>query len=77
MISEQTWNNLRVEFIDELTLQFSLRQQLNDLDIAFQGANTLQKKKQVHALIDASCKRCQAMDTIIQDNANLFSHVTH
>ena len=64
MITEQTWYNLRVEYIDELTYQFSLRDKLLTLNAGTKAHESLSQ------LIEKSCERCRNYDFLIQSNAN-------
>lgn len=64
MITEQTWYNLRVEYIDELTYQFSLRDKLKTLNEGTVAHKSFSQK------IENSCKRCRNYDFLIQSNAN-------
>lgn len=64
VITEQTWYNLRVEYIDELTYQFGLRDKLKTIN---EGTML---HESVQSLIDKSCERCRNYDFIIQENAN-------
>lgn len=54
MLTDDTITSLRVEYIDELTYQFTLREQLGG-----------EKTKRTQWLIDRSCERCRAMDMLI------------
>lgn len=64
MITEQTGYNLRVEYIEELTYQFSLRDKLLTLNAGTKAHESLSH------LIEKSCERCRNYDFLIQSNAN-------
>lgn len=66
MITEQTWYNLRVEYIDELTYQFSLREKLATLNAGTKAHESFSQ------MIEKSCERCRNYDFLIQSNANLI-----
>ncbi len=68
MITEQTWHNLRVEYIEELTHQFSLREKL---DTMVEGT---EEHKKMARLISNSCERCRNYDFLIQSNADKIIH---
>lgn len=64
MITEQTWYNLRVEFIDELTYQFKLRDKLAGME----PNNPAYRPTEL--LIQKSAERCRNYDFLIQEHAN-------
>lgn len=63
MITEQTWNNIRVEYIDELTYQFSLREKIEQVNAGTKQYDSIKK------LIDNSCERCRNYDFLIQSHS--------
>lgn len=68
MITQQTWLNLRVEYSVELAHQFEMREQADKTKPG-------KEYKKITQLIDNSCRRCRAMDLIIQSNVNNFKEM--
>lgn len=43
MITEQTWINIRAEYIDELTYQFSLREKIEQMNAGTKQYDSIKK----------------------------------